>query len=54
VTVTEDAGSEKKRKARRSLSQEALRAEITEDAGALLGLEAAHVALADRLVTTER
>ena len=52
--MTGDAGGEKTRRARRSLFQEALRAEITEDAGALLGLEAAHVALADRLWTTKR
>jgi hypothetical protein len=54
VTVTEDEGGEKTRKARRSVSQEALRAEITKDAGALLALEAAHAALAERLVTPDR
>lgn len=61
VTVTSvldpaapDGTKAKKKKAVRSVSQEALRAEIGKDAGALLGLDAAHAALAKRKVDVAR
>lgn len=42
------------RKAKKALSQEAVRAEIQKDAAALVALEAAHAALAKRLVDKAR
>lgn len=54
VTVTEDESGGKRREAHRSATQEALRAEIAKDAGALLALEAVHPFLAERRVSTER
>ena len=55
VTVSAyEEGGEKKRKVGKSKSQEALRAEIAKDAGALLGLTGIHPALAERRVTTAR
>jgi len=53
LTVAQGDGS-KKRKAARSASQEALRAEIARDAKALVELGDAHKALAKRKVTKAR
>lgn len=50
----EDGAPVRKRKANRSASQEALRAEIAKDAGALLELTSVHEALSERRVTPER
>ena len=54
VSTTAQPDGSKKRKASRSMSQEALRAEIAKDAAALLALGASHDALAARKVTKER
>ncbi len=53
VKIQEEKG-EKKRKARKSVSQEALRAEIAKDAGAMLDLTEIHPNLAERRVPTSR
>jgi hypothetical protein len=54
VKVAADETGEKKRKASRSASQEALRAEIAKDAGALLELDEAREALTERRVDANR
>jgi hypothetical protein len=54
VTTAAQPDGSKKRKVSRSVSQEALRAEIAKDAGALLGLADAEAALTARKVTKER
>jgi len=54
VKTTIADGGEKARKATRAMSQEALRAEIAKDAGAILALPAVHGALAERRVGTDR
>jgi hypothetical protein len=51
---TPEGVTQKKRKVRRSASQEALRAEIAKDAGALIDLTEVHDRLAERRVTPER
>lgn len=51
---TEGEDGAMQRRAVRSQSQEAVRAEIQKDAGALLGLEAVHPALAERKVDQAR
>lgn len=53
ATVQDEAGN-KKRKTRRTASQEAIRAEVEKDAGELAGFADIHKALAARGVTEER
>jgi hypothetical protein len=54
VKVYVDDGGEKKRRARKSVSQEALRAEIAKDAAALLELSELETALGERRVDRSR
>ncbi len=55
VTVkTVEIDGEKKRRTSRSVAQEALRAEIAKDAGAMLGLQEIHPQLAERKVSVGR
>jgi hypothetical protein len=52
--VTVDESGKKKRSTRKSATQEALRAEISKDMGALIALTEVHPALTERKVTVER